>query len=75
MTNAEIQEVTKVSILDLYFLHMAQGFPHQLPVLENSISHAHVRQITCDDVTISHALLLYEIAFILLSSDRKQWRY
>jgi len=54
------------------FLHMGQGFPHQLPVLENVILHPHVRRVTCDDVTISRALLLYKIAFILLGSGRKQ---
>ena len=32
----------------------------------------HVRRVACDDVTISRALLLYEIAYILLSSGRKQ---
>jgi len=29
------------------FLHMGQEFPHQLPVLENSILHSHVRQVAC----------------------------
>ena len=37
------------------FLHMGQGFPHQLPVLENSILHPHVKQVACDVVTISRA--------------------
>jgi len=32
----------------------------------------HVRRVACDDVTISRALLLYKIAFILLGSGRKQ---
>jgi len=54
---------------DKPFLHMGQGYPHQLPVLENVILHPHVRRVACDDVTISRALLMYEIA---LSSDRKQ---
>jgi len=54
------------------FLHMGQGLPHQLPVLENVILHPHVRRVACDDVTISRALFLYIIAFILLSSGRKQ---
>jgi len=48
------------------FLHMGQGFPHQLPVLENVILHPHVRRVACDDVTNYCALLLYKIAFILL---------
>jgi len=52
--------------LILIFLHMRQGFPHQLPVLENVILHPR------NDVTISRALLLYKIAFILLGSGRKQ---
>jgi len=54
------------------FLHMGQGFPHQLPELENVILHPHVRRVACDDVTIPCALLLYKIAFILLGSSRKQ---
>jgi len=54
------------------FLHMGQGFPHQLPVLENVILHPHVRWVARDDVTISRALLLYKIAFILLGSGHKQ---
>ena len=49
---------------------MGQGFLHQLPMLENSILHPYVKHVACDDVTISRALLLYEIAFILLDSDR-----
>ena len=32
----------------------------------------HVRRVACADVTISRALLLYKIAFILLGSGRKQ---
>ena len=32
----------------------------------------HVRRVACDDVTISRALLLYKIAFILLGSSLKQ---
>ena len=32
----------------------------------------YVRQNACDDLTISRALLLYEIAFILPSPGRKQ---
>jgi len=32
----------------------------------------HVRRVACDDVTISGALLLYKIAFILLGSSLKQ---
>ena len=51
---------------------MGQEFPHQLPVLENVILHPHVRRVACDDVTISRALLLYSIAFILLGSSLKQ---
>jgi len=43
---------------------MGQGFPHQLPVLDNFILHPHVRRVACDDVTISRALLLYKIAFL-----------
>jgi len=46
---------------------MGQGFPHQHPVLENVILHPHVRRVACDDVTISRALLLYKIEFILAS--------
>jgi len=30
----------------------------------------HVRRVVCDDVTISRALLLYKIAFILLGSGQ-----
>ena len=56
----------------LFFLPMEQGFPHKLPVLENVIVQPHVRRVACDDVTMSRALLLYKIAFILLGSDRKQ---
>jgi len=55
---------------DTHFWHMRQGFPHQLPVLDNSLLHPFVRQVKCDDVTIT--LLVYENAFILLSSGRKQ---
>jgi len=51
---------------------MGQGFPHQLPVLEYVILHPHVRRVARDDVTISRALLLYKIAFILLGYGRKQ---
>jgi len=51
---------------------MGQGYPHQLPVLENVILHPHVRRVACDEVTISRALLLYKIAFILLGSSLKQ---
>ena len=54
------------------FLHMGQGFPHQLLVLKYVILHPHVRRVACDDVTISRALLLYRIAFVLLGSGRKQ---
>ena len=61
-----------LSITESKFLHMGQGFPHQLPVLENVILHPHVRRVACDDVTISRALFLYKIAFILLISGRKQ---
>jgi len=43
---------------------MRQGFPHQLPVLENYVLHTNV---ACSDVTISRVFPLYEIAFILLS--------
>ena len=59
---------------DKAFLHIGQGFPDQLPVLANSykILNPYVRQVACDDLTISRALLLYEIAFILLSFGRKQ---
>jgi len=57
---------------EIYLLYMGQGFPHQLPVLENVILHPHVRRVACDDVTISRALLLYQIAFILLGSSLKQ---
>jgi len=59
-------------VYDKVFLHMRQGFPHQHPVLENVILHPHVRRVACDDVTISRALLLYKIAFILLISGCKQ---
>jgi len=51
---------------------MGQGFQHQLPVLENVILHPHVRRVACDDFTISRALVLYKIAFILLGSSLKQ---
>jgi len=61
-----------VLVKEQCFLHMGQGFPHQLPVLENVILHPHVRRVACDDVTISRALLLYKIAFILLGSSLKQ---
>ena len=54
---------------------MGQGFPNQLPVLENVILHPHVRRVACDDVTISRALLLYKIVFILLSSGCKESKY
>ena len=54
------------------FLHMGQGFPHQLPVLKNVILHPHVRRVACDEVTIPRALLLYKIAFNLLGSSLKQ---
>jgi len=58
--------------LEQGFLHMGQGFPHQLPVLENVLLHPHVRRVACDEVTISRALLLYKIAFIFLGSSLKQ---
>jgi len=59
----------------VHFLQMGQGFPHQLPVLENFILHPmYIRRVACDDVTIFRALLLYKIAFILLSFGRKQSR-
>ena len=50
---------------------MGQGYPHQLPVLENVILHPHVRRVAWDDLTISRALLLYNIAFIYLGSSLK----
>ena len=40
----------------------------------SSYTPPHVRRVACDDVTISRALLLYKIAFILLGSGRKQQR-
>jgi len=48
---------------EILFLHMGQGFPHQLPVLENVILQTYTPYVS--------ALLLYKIAFILLSSGRK----
>ena len=54
------------------FAYIGQGFPHQLPVLDNVILHPYVKRVACDDVAISRALILYKIAFILLGSGRKQ---
>ena len=54
------------------FLHMGQGFPNQLRCWKMSSYSPHVRRVACDDVTISCAILLYKIAFILLGCGRKQ---
>jgi len=62
----------QLPVLENSLLHMGQGCPQQLPVLENSGLHAHVIQVVCDDGTIFRALLVYKIAFIWLSSGRKQ---
>ena len=40
------------SIWEEDFLLIGQGFPYQLPVLENSI-YVNVRHVACNDVTIS----------------------
>jgi len=55
-------------------LRPRDGFshPHQEHMKDTYNLTPHVRQVVCDDVTISRALLLYKIAFIFLSSSREQ---
>ena len=40
------QDIDAVLRKEAMFLHMRQGFPHQL--LENVILHPHVRRVACD---------------------------
>jgi len=64
--------ITLGGLKSIMFLAYGKKISHQPPVLENVILHPHERRVACDDVTISRALLMYKIAFILMGSGLKQ---